>query len=46
LKGRSVSDSWLQILVNSIERVLGYSMNIIEAVMDISLIREAVKRSE
>jgi hypothetical protein len=46
LKGRSVSDSWLQILANSIERVLGYSMNIIEAVMDISLIREAVKRSE
>jgi Na+/phosphate symporter len=46
LKGRSVSDSWLQILVNSIERVLGYSMNIIEAVIDISLIREAVKQSE
>lgn len=45
IRGRGVGDSRIQLLLNSIERVLGYSMNIVEAIIDIMMIRELIELS-
>lgn len=43
IASRKIEDSKIQLLANSIERVLGYSMNIVEAVIDMMMIREYLR---
>ncbi|RDD53480.1 MAG: AbrB/MazE/SpoVT family DNA-binding domain-containing protein [Candidatus Korarchaeota archaeon NZ13-K] len=45
IRGRRVEDSRIQMLLNSMERILGYTMNVLEAVIDIIMIREFAELS-
>ncbi|MEM3740492.1 MAG: phosphate uptake regulator PhoU [Candidatus Korarchaeum sp.] len=45
IRRREPGNSRVQMLLNSMERVLGYSMNIVEAVVDIVMIREFIELS-
>lgn len=45
IRKRDAGNNKIQMLLNSMERVLGYSMNIVEAVIDIAMIREFVELS-
>ncbi|MCS7102687.1 MAG: phosphate uptake regulator PhoU [Candidatus Korarchaeum sp.] len=45
IRRRETGDSKVQMLLSSMERVLGYSMNILEAVIDITMIRDFIELS-